>query len=75
MSLISILLFCVVQIFERQASSESVDQFDATADDAKGQFERLSAQRTSLAERRRMFESRSQSVQDGEKASSPTPLR
>uniref|UniRef100_A0A182TJE5 Coronin n=1 Tax=Anopheles melas TaxID=34690 RepID=A0A182TJE5_9DIPT len=75
MSLTSILLFCVVQIFERQASSESVDQFDATADDAKGQFERLSAQRTSLAERRRMFESRSQSVQDGEKASSPTPLR
>ncbi|XP_040173085.1 coronin-7 isoform X3 [Anopheles arabiensis] len=63
------------KIFERQASSESVDQFDATADDAKGQFERLSAQRTSLAERRRMFESRSQSVQDGEKASSPTPLR
>uniref|UniRef100_A0A182KAP6 Coronin n=1 Tax=Anopheles christyi TaxID=43041 RepID=A0A182KAP6_9DIPT len=62
------------KIFERCASSESIDQFDSTADDAKGQFERLSAQRTSLAERRRMFESRSQSVQD-EKASSPTPLR
>uniref|UniRef100_A0A182MAM5 Coronin n=1 Tax=Anopheles culicifacies TaxID=139723 RepID=A0A182MAM5_9DIPT len=62
------------KIFERQASSESVDQFDSSSDDAKNQFERMSAQRTSLAERRRMFESRSQSVQD-EKASSPTPLR
>uniref|UniRef100_A0A182PL45 Coronin n=1 Tax=Anopheles epiroticus TaxID=199890 RepID=A0A182PL45_9DIPT len=62
------------KIFECYASSESVDQFDATTDDARSQFERLSAQRTSLAERRRMFESRSQSVQD-EKASSPTPLR
>ncbi|XP_049299985.1 coronin-7 isoform X2 [Anopheles funestus] len=62
------------KIFERQASSESVDQFDSGSDDAKNQFERMSAQRTSLAERRRMFESRSQSVQD-EKASSPMPLR
>uniref|UniRef100_A0A182VT39 Coronin n=1 Tax=Anopheles minimus TaxID=112268 RepID=A0A182VT39_9DIPT len=62
------------KIFERQTSSESVDQFDSSSDDAKNQFERMSAQRTSLAERRRMFESRSQSVQD-EKASSPTPLR
>ncbi|XP_035892917.1 coronin-7 isoform X1 [Anopheles stephensi] len=62
------------KIFERHTSSESVDQFDLGTDDAKNQFERMSAQRTSLAERRRMFESRSQSVQD-EKASSPTPLR
>ncbi|XP_053678397.1 coronin-7 [Anopheles nili] len=62
------------KMFERCASSESVDQFDAATDDAKGQFERLSAQRISLAERRRMFESRSQSMQD-EKASSPTPFR
>uniref|UniRef100_A0A182NVF3 Coronin n=1 Tax=Anopheles dirus TaxID=7168 RepID=A0A182NVF3_9DIPT len=63
------------KFFERPGSSESIDQFDASMDDAsKAQFERLSSQRSSLAERRRMFESRSQSVQD-ERTTSPTPLR
>ncbi|XP_039449450.1 coronin-7-like isoform X3 [Culex pipiens pallens] len=62
------------KIFESKASTESEDQFDAALDDVSNQFERLSGQRTSIAERRRMYESRSQSVQE-EKPASPVPLR
>nr|XP_029721801.1 coronin-7 isoform X4 [Aedes albopictus] len=62
------------KIFESKVSTESEDQFDAAADDKPCQFERLSGQRTSIAERRRMYENRSQSVQE-EKPASPVPLR
>ncbi|XP_052868996.1 coronin-7 [Anopheles cruzii] len=62
------------QIFEKNASTELVDQFDAAAAEEKSQFERLTAQRSSIAERRRMYEGRSQSMQE-EKPGSPTPLR
>ncbi|XP_062539455.1 coronin-7 isoform X3 [Armigeres subalbatus] len=62
------------KIFESRVSTESEDQFDAAGDDKPSQFERLSGQRTSIAERRRMYESRSQSVQE-EKPASPVPLR
>ncbi|XP_058813548.1 coronin-7 isoform X2 [Topomyia yanbarensis] len=62
------------KIFESRVSTESEDQFDAAADDKVNQFERLSGQRTSIAERRRIYENRSQSVQE-EKAASPVPLR
>uniref|UniRef100_A0A1Q3FJI9 Coronin n=1 Tax=Culex tarsalis TaxID=7177 RepID=A0A1Q3FJI9_CULTA len=62
------------KIFESKLSTESEDQFDAALDDVSNQFERLSGQRTSIAERRRMYESRSQSVQE-EKPASPVPLR
>uniref|UniRef100_A0A182QAX7 Coronin n=1 Tax=Anopheles farauti TaxID=69004 RepID=A0A182QAX7_9DIPT len=65
------------KFFENYGSSESIDQFDASMDDAaKAQFDRLSAQRSSLAERRRMFEIRSQSMgRAEEKTTSPSPLR
>ncbi|XP_029711718.1 coronin-7 isoform X3 [Aedes albopictus] len=62
------------KIFESKVSTESEDQFDASVDDKPSQFERLSGQRTSIAERRRMYENRSQSVQE-EKPASPVPLR
>ncbi|XP_055597731.1 coronin-7 isoform X2 [Uranotaenia lowii] len=63
------------KIFESKASTESEDQFDAAGtDDKTNQFERLSGQRTSIAERRRLYENRSQSVQE-EKPASPVPLR
>ncbi|XP_053691044.1 coronin-7 isoform X2 [Sabethes cyaneus] len=62
------------KIFESKASTESEDQFDASSDDKVNQFERLSGQRTSIAERRRLYENRSQSVQE-EKPASPVPLR
>ncbi|XP_055618573.1 coronin-7 isoform X3 [Toxorhynchites rutilus septentrionalis] len=62
------------KIFESKLSTESEDQFDAGPDDKVNQFERLSGQRTSIAERRRMYENRSQSVQE-EKPASPVPLR
>lgn len=62
------------KIFESKVSTESEDQFDAAMEDKPSQFERLSGQRTSIAERRRMYENRSQSVQE-EKPASPVPLR
>ncbi|XP_065076428.1 coronin-7 isoform X2 [Ochlerotatus camptorhynchus] len=62
------------KIFESKVSTEAEDQFDAAAEDKPSQFERLSGQRTSIAERRRMYENRSQSVQE-EKPASPVPLR
>ncbi|XP_058442943.1 coronin-7 isoform X3 [Malaya genurostris] len=62
------------KVFESRASTESEDQFDAAADDKVNQFERLTGQRTSIAERRRIYENRSQSVQE-EKAASPVALR
>ncbi|KFB41792.1 AGAP000930-PA-like protein [Anopheles sinensis] len=62
-----------VMMFETWPSSESVDKFDGSTADGDGQFQRMGTGRSTLADRRRMFEGRSQSVQD-EKAS-PTPLR
>ncbi|XP_050099195.1 coronin-7 isoform X3 [Anopheles aquasalis] len=59
--------------FEKNISTESVDQFDDTVDE-KCEFDRQSSQRTSIAERRRMYEGRSQSVQE-DKHGSPTLLR
>lgn len=48
-------------------------------DDGKADFDRNSAQRSSIAERRRLYESRSMSIQDSgankAKTPSPTPLR
>lgn len=45
----------------------------------KGDFDRNSSQRSSIAERRRLYESRSMSIQDAgankAKTPSPTPLR
>lgn len=51
---------------------ESDETFD-TIDERDSMFDRSNANRNSIAERRRMYESRSQSVQ--EEKSSPTPLR
>ncbi|XP_055540923.1 coronin-7 isoform X3 [Wyeomyia smithii] len=62
------------KIFESRVSPVSEDQFDAASDDKANQFERFSGQRTSIAERRRLYENRSQSVQE-EKPASPVPLR
>ncbi|ETN67844.1 coronin [Anopheles darlingi] len=59
--------------YEKNISAESVDQFDVTVEE-KGEFDRQSSQRTSIAERRRMYEGRSQSVQE-DKHGSPTLLR
>uniref|UniRef100_A0AAG5D1B3 Coronin n=1 Tax=Anopheles atroparvus TaxID=41427 RepID=A0AAG5D1B3_ANOAO len=58
-------------IFEKWTSSESVDKFDGSTTDSE--FQRMGTGRSTLADKRRMFEGRSQSVQD-EKAS-PTPPR
>lgn len=48
-------------------------------DEVKGDFDRNSSQRSSIAERRRLYESRSMSIQDAgankAKTPSPTPLR
>lgn len=52
-------------------NAEADDTFESQED--KSSFDRLSAQRSSIAERRRIYEKRSQSVQD-EKPASPTPL-
>ncbi|XP_035791900.1 coronin-7-like isoform X6 [Anopheles albimanus] len=59
--------------FEKNNSTDSVDEFDVTVDE-KCEFDRQSSQRTSIAERRRMYEGRSQSVQE-DKHGSPTLLR
>uniref|UniRef100_A0AAG5D161 Coronin n=1 Tax=Anopheles atroparvus TaxID=41427 RepID=A0AAG5D161_ANOAO len=59
------------KIFEKWTSSESVDKFDGSTTDSE--FQRMGTGRSTLADKRRMFEGRSQSVQD-EKAS-PTPPR
>lgn len=47
---------------------------DSDTVDEKDNFERFSSSRNSIAERRRLYENRSQSVQE-EKAASPQPLR
>jgi coronin-7 len=56
------------QLFESR--NEAEDVFDS-ADDKNDQFDRQNGQRNSIADRRRMYESRSLSVQE-EKPASPT---
>lgn len=50
------------------------DSDDMDTIDEKDNFERFSANRNSIAERRRLYENRSQSVIE-EKPASPTPLK
>lgn len=76
------------KVFETKVSStESQQTIDGITsavdgvllDDMRGDFERNSSQRSSIAERRRLYESRSLSIQDATankaKTPSPTPLR
>ena len=76
------------RVFEtRVSSTESQQTVDGIAsavdgvllEDARAEFERNSSQRSSIAERRRLYESRSLSTQDSgankAKTPSPTPLR
>lgn len=76
------------RVFEsRVSSTESQQNVDGITsavdgvllDDGKGDFDRNSSQRSSIAERRRLYESRSMSIQDSgankAKTPSPTPLR
>ncbi|XP_068081154.1 coronin-7 [Anabrus simplex] len=63
------------------ADSSVISKVDDFVDDKLEEFERASVQRTSIAERRRLYENRSMSVQDAAPADkisptlSPTPLR
>ncbi|XP_052130947.1 coronin-7 isoform X2 [Frankliniella occidentalis] len=76
------------KVFEsRVSSTESQQNVDGVTsavdgvvlDDVKGDFDRNASQRSSIAERRRLYESRSMSIQDSgankAKTPSPTPLR
>ncbi|KAJ1528065.1 hypothetical protein ONE63_007983 [Megalurothrips usitatus] len=76
------------KVFEtRVSSTESQQNVDGVTsavdgvilDDGKGEFDRNSSQRSSIAERRRLYESRSMSIVDSgaskAKTPSPTPLR
>lgn len=76
------------KVFESRVSSTESQQnvevitsaVDAVLlDEGKADFDRNSAQRSSIAERRRLYESRSMSIQDSgankAKTPSPTPLR
>lgn len=65
------------RLFETPASKET-DATDNAVESGDGAFERNTVQRTSIAERRKMYENRSQSVQEGmmdKPDGSPSPLR
>ncbi|CAO1339123.1 unnamed protein product [Diamesa serratosioi] len=60
--------------FSERRKVKIEDTFDSATEDKANNFDRFNAQRNSIAERRRIYEHRSQSVVE-EKQPSPTPLR
>lgn len=64
--------FYLLKVFENNRS-ESESSFNGDGDKTESELRRMSLNRNSIAERKRLYENRSKSVQE-EKPQSPLPL-